>query len=181
VFAPQLTIDQINGFDQDEFIARLGGVFEGSPWIATEAWSSRPFASALDLHRRLVEIVERSPVERQLALIRAHPDLVGRAARSGSLSRESTAEQAAAGLDRDRLAPSDVETFARLNTAYTRRFGFPFVICARENKKQAILAGFQTRLENSLDQEISVALNEIAKISHYRLLDLVAEVAAMER
>ena len=171
----RLSIEEINGLDHDEFVTRLGFLFEGSPWIAAEAWNARPFASRDDLERALWAVVERSPVERKLALIRAHPDLVGRAALAGTLGKESTAEQAVAGLDRDRLTPEEIATFGELNRAYKERFGFPFVICARENKKESILAGFRARLGNSRDQEIAVALREVARIGHYRLADVVRD------
>jgi OHCU decarboxylase len=170
-----LSIAEINALDRDEFVARLGHVFEDSPWIAAEAWERRPFGDRADLYRALCHVVAAAPGERQIALIRAHPDLVGRAALTGSLGRDSTAEQTAAGLDPDRLSAMEVTTFAALNTAYRERFGFPFVICARENKKDAIVAGFRTRLEHTRDQEVVVALGEIEKICHYRLADAVRE------
>src|SRR5205823_1352455 len=129
----------------------------------------RPFASLDHLHRSLCAVVERAPRARQLALIREHPDLVGRAALAGTLTPQSQGEQAAAGLDR--LSPEEVATFTRLNAEYWARFGFPFVICVRENKKEAILAGFAVRLQQSTEQEITTALGEIAKIARLRLLD----------
>ncbi|MDP9366618.1 MAG: OHCU decarboxylase, partial [Chloroflexota bacterium] len=91
------TIAEINALDRDAFVARLGHLFEGSPWVAAEAWAGRPFADRGVLHRALVAVVERAPEERKLALIRAHPDLVGRAALAGTLGRASATEQAAAG------------------------------------------------------------------------------------
>jgi 2-oxo-4-hydroxy-4-carboxy-5-ureidoimidazoline decarboxylase len=170
-----VTIDDVNTLDRDAFVARFGSLFEGSPWIAAEAWSSRPFASRGGLHQALCAVVENAPAEQQIALIQAHPDLVGSAALSGTLGRHSTAEQAAAGLDPDRLSAAEVATFSELNRAYRERFGFPFVICARENKKVGILAGFATRLQHSRGEEIAVALGEIAKICHYRLIEAMPE------
>jgi OHCU decarboxylase len=111
--------------------------------------------------------------EQKVALIRAHPDLVGRAALEGTLSRESTGEQAAAGLNR--LSPEEVNTFNRLNNQYREKFEFPFVICARENKKASILAGFDTRITHTRPQEIEIALGEVAKICAFRLADLMPE------
>src|SRR5579884_1379611 len=111
--------------------------------------------------------------DKQVALLRSHPDLVGRAALEGKLSSASTHEQAAAGLDQ--LSAEEIATFTQLNQTYRDRFGFPFVICARENKKESILAGFATRLRNSRDQEIIFALQEVAKICALRLQDLVNE------
>src|SRR5205823_4672785 len=112
-----------------------------------------------------------APTEQQIALLQAHPDLVGQAALAGTLTSESTSEQVAAGLGH--LSSEEVATFNRLNSTYRDRFGFPFVICARENKKDSILAGFATRLHNSHEQEIAIALGEVAKICALRLHDTV--------
>jgi OHCU decarboxylase len=169
------SLAEINALDQDEFARRLGFVFEGSPWIAAEAWHERPFTDLADLHRKLFAVVEGASQEQQEALIKAHPDLVGRAALAGTLTRESTGEQAAAGLDPDQLSAGEIAEFARLNAAYRERFGFPFVICARENKKESILAGFRARLGHDRQTEIDTALAEIAKIAWYRLVDVVEE------
>ncbi len=168
-----LSIAQINALDRDEFVARLGFLFEGSPWIAAQTWPRRPFESVTDLHRALCETMYGAPQERQVALIQAHPDLVGRAALAGTLTPQSTQEQASAGLDR--LTPDEIATFTRLNARYRERFGFPFVICARENKKESILAGFAARLDHSREQEIATALHEIAKIANLRLRDVAAD------
>ena len=112
-------------------------------------------------------VVAGAPFDDQLALIRAHPDLVGRAALLGTLSPASAEEQASAGLDR--LDPEEAAMFARLNAAYTTRFGFPFVICVRENKKDAIVAGLKSRARNDRVTEIAAALDEIAQIARLRL------------
>lgn len=167
-----MTIQEANALDRDEFVARLGFLFEGSPWIAEQAWHSRPFADIDNLHRALCDVMYGAPVERQVALIRAHPDLVGRAALAGTLTRESTAEQASAGLGS--LSQEEIATFNRLNGEYKARFDFPFVICARENKKESILAGFSSRMHNSRDREIETALREISKIAYLRLRDVVS-------
>lgn len=166
------TIAEINSFAEDEFIRVIGPVFELSPWIAKASRAQRPFASLEHLHRVMRETVENSGEETQLALIRAHPDLVGRLALEGRLTRESANEQAAAGLDR--LDEAEAALFQRNNAEYQGKFGFPFVICARLNRKEAILAGFERRLKNSREQEIKTALEEIFKIAELRLRDLIA-------
>jgi 2-oxo-4-hydroxy-4-carboxy-5-ureidoimidazoline decarboxylase len=163
----------LNTLDRDTFTEALAGLFEGPPEIVAAAWDRRPFASRAALHTELCAVMYALPEERKVALIRAHPDLVGRAALAGTLSPASTAEQAAAGLDH--LTPGEIATFRRHNAQYQARFGFPFVICARENKKDAILAGFATRLEHTREQEIAAALAEVAKICWLRLCDTVAE------
>lgn len=169
----KLDIEQINALDKAHFVGALGFLFEGSPWIAAQAWDNRPFAGFAELHGVLCAVMYRASPEEQVDLIRAHPDLVGRAALAGTLTPQSTGEQAAAGLDR--LLPEEIERFTALNAEYTERFGFPFVICARENKKESILAGFGARLNNSREEEIQAALREISKIAWLRLADVAQE------
>jgi OHCU decarboxylase len=115
--------------------------------------------------------VAEAGTEAQIALIRAHPDLVGRLAREGRLGAESTSEQAAAGLTE--LTPEEADTFERYNAAYHQRFGFPFVICARKNRKDAILAAFPERLENDREREIETALEQIGEIAWLRMTDAI--------
>ena len=158
--------------DRDDFVAYFGGVFEESPWIAREAWESRPFGSVDALHAAMVWVVEHSPRAARLELIRAHPDLAGKAAIAGALTPESTREQTAAGLDR--LTPAQYERITTLTAAYRERFGFPFVVCAREQTADSIIATAAARLEARPDDEEQTALSEIAKIARLRLDDLVA-------
>jgi 2-oxo-4-hydroxy-4-carboxy-5-ureidoimidazoline decarboxylase len=171
MMSKQLTLQEINALDQESFVTALGSLFEGPPWIVRQAWYARPFASLTELHQALCTVMYQAPVEQQVALILAHPDLVGRAALAGTLTPESTNEQASVGLDR--LSPQEIATFMRLNQTYRDRFGFPFVICVRENKKESILAGFASRLHNTRQSEIETALGEIAKICWFRLRDIV--------
>src|SRR5215472_7621150 len=166
----QLTLQAINALDQDDFVKELSVLFEGPPWIVAQAWHARPFTSLERLHQALCAVMYNAPAEQQVELLRAHPDLVGRAALAGTLTPASTNEQAAAGLDR--LSPEEIATFQRLNQAYRDQFDFPFVICARENKKDSILAGFDARLHNSREREIEIALGEVAKICWLQLRDL---------
>jgi 2-oxo-4-hydroxy-4-carboxy-5-ureidoimidazoline decarboxylase len=164
------SLEGLNGME--DFVRVLGPVFEHSPWIAEAAWVKRPFASVEDLHRELCQTVRDSGEEKQFALIRAHPDLAGRAAQAGTLTRESTGEQAGAGLNR--LSPEDLALFQKQNDAYRKTFGFPFVICARLNQPATILAAFEHRLKNSPERERKTALEEIFKIAELRLRDLIA-------
>jgi 2-oxo-4-hydroxy-4-carboxy-5-ureidoimidazoline decarboxylase len=160
-------LSQINGMTPAEFVAVAGGVFEHSPWIAERASAGLPFPSLDALHAAMVEVTRRAAPDEQLSLIRAHPDLVGRAV----LTAESRGEQSAAGLMD--LAPEERAAFDRYNRAYKERFGLPFVICARLNKKDAILEAFPRRLQNSPERERATALEEIAKIARLRLEDLI--------
>ena len=168
-----LALATLNHASLDRFVAVCGPLFERSPWVAERTWPRRPFASLAALHQELVATVESASPTEKIALIRAHPDLVGKLAASGSLSAESAREQAAAGLDA--VTPDEAARFTRYNAEYRDRFGFPFVICARENKKEAILRAFPRRLNQTRDQEIATAISEIAKIAWLRLKDAVTE------
>jgi len=168
-----IALAAVNTLDQAGFVAALGFLFEGSPWVAAETWPARPFASLKQLHQALCATMWGATVERKVALIQAHPDLAGKAAIAGALTAESTREQTSAGLDR--LSPEEFATFTRLNQSYRDTFGFPFVVCVREHTRDSILASFAERLRNARDQEIATALGEIAKIARLRLLDAVRE------
>ncbi|GAC1546599.1 MAG: 2-oxo-4-hydroxy-4-carboxy-5-ureidoimidazoline decarboxylase [Candidatus Velthaea sp.] len=167
------SIAELNAADEERFVTLLGPTFEESPWIARGTWHERPFSDVAALHRAMCTVVANAPLERRVALIAAHPDLVGEAALAGRLRSASRDEQAAAGLDR--LDPQEIAAFAALNAAYRVRFGFPFVICVRENRKAAILTGMRERLTNERDAEIATALVEIEKIAQLRLADAVAQ------
>jgi len=166
------TVTEINSLACDEFVRLLGPVFEQSPWVAAAAWPKRPFATREALHAALCDVVAGAGAEKQLALIRAHPDLAGRLGPADGLTAESAREQAGAGLGR--LTPEEAEQFRNHNAAYRGKFGFPFVICARLNRKDAILDGFRARLPNSREQEMQTALREIFKIAGLRLNDLLS-------
>jgi len=165
------TLAQLNSSDRAAFAAALGHLFEHSPWVADETWPRRPFRDAAHLHAELCATMRAASRDRQLALIRAHPDLAGRLAQQNKLTAESTREQASAGLHA--LSEMELADFQRLNAAYVARFGFPFVICARLSHKAAILAAMQSRLANSPDAEFATALGEIEKIARLRLDDLL--------
>ena len=166
-----LTLAQLNAADRSAFTAALGHLFEHSPWIAAETWGGRPFARAEELHAALCATMRVASHEKQLALIRAHPDLAGRLAQQKKLTAESNREQASAGLDQ--LTDPELAEFTRLNDAYQARFGFPFIICARLNAKSAILAAMLARLPNSPAAEHAAALAEIEKIAWLRLKDIL--------
>lgn len=166
-------LDKLNTLDRDEFVAVCGPFFEHSPWIAEQTWPRRPFRTRNDLHSAMCMTLAHGTPQQKLLLIQAHPDLVGRLARENKLTLESTSEQAAAGLDQ--LSADEVKQFDRFNAAYREKFGFPFIICARENKKQAILEAFPRRLSHSREQEMMTALLEIEKIARLRLLDAITE------
>jgi 2-oxo-4-hydroxy-4-carboxy-5-ureidoimidazoline decarboxylase len=164
-------LKRLNQMNAHGFVRTIGHCFEHSTWVAERAFHLHPFHSVAELHQKLCDTVKQAGDEQKLALIRAHPDLVGRMAQP--LTAESQSEQAAAGLTR--LTADERETFNAYNEAYRDQFGFPFVICARENKKDAILAAFPRRLRHTREREIDVAIEEICKIAHLRLLDTISE------
>ncbi len=169
-----LTIDKVNHLDHDEFVKYLGPLFQGPAWIAAEIAGRRPFDSLYAMRHAMHTALFEAPPERQQELIGQYPALAAKVA----LGQESRRDQAAAGLNR--LTPEEYERFDKLNDAYQRRFGFPFIVCVRENTKETILEAFERRLLNTPSQERIAALGEIGKIANLRLLDLVEEETEAE-
>jgi 2-oxo-4-hydroxy-4-carboxy-5-ureidoimidazoline decarboxylase len=164
-----MTLSELNSCDRGAFVEAIGHLFEHSPWVADETWSRRPFRDKAHLHAELCSTLRAAETARQLALIRAHPDLAGRLAQQKQLTADSTREQANAGLDT--LGADERQKFQSLNDAYRTRFGFPFVICARLNARDAILHAMESRLQHSPAEEHAAALAEIEKIARLRLED----------
>ena len=167
-----LVLADLNTMDRAAFTGALGFVFELSPWVVERAHAAGPFASREALHGAMTAALDASPDTDKLALIRAHPELAGKAAIARALTAESLSEQAGAGLDR--LTPGEYERFHALNAAYGARFGFPFIICARLNNKTSILAAMERRLGHDPAAEIAEAIAQIGLISRLRLFDAVA-------
>ena len=166
-----LTINNLNAAERAVFTASLRHIFEHSPWVADETWGRRPFRDVAHLHAELCATMQFASAEKQLALICAHPDLAGRLARKKQLTKESTHEQASAGLNQ--LSDAELAAFQKLNGAYRAKFNHPFIICARLNAKEAIIAAMNARLPNSPVAEHAAALVEIEKIAWLRLQDTV--------
>lgn len=167
----KMSVNEVNRLSEDQFVARFGALFEYSPWVAEGAWRGRPFAGLPELHEAFLEAVHDAPAERRVALIRAHPDLAGKATLAGDLTPVSASEQSSAGLDR--LSPEEYERFHQLNAAYREKFTLPFVVCVRDHTKESIFAAAEARLEHTRPEEIEAALHEISRITYLRLQDLV--------
>ncbi|WP_240741782.1 2-oxo-4-hydroxy-4-carboxy-5-ureidoimidazoline decarboxylase [Deinococcus sp. KSM4-11] len=165
------TLSDINALSAEAFELHFAGVLEHSPRYARVVAQARPFASAEAVARAFATAFDTGSQEEQVALIRAHPDLAGKAALAGELTSESASEQASAGLDR--LTPAEYEEFHALNAAYHERFGLPYVVCVRENTKASIFEGARRRLANTPEQERAAALHEIGRIARLRVLDLI--------
>jgi OHCU decarboxylase len=169
----RITLAEINAMDAAAFVAALGFVFELSPWVVERAHAAGPFADRDVLHRAMMAVLGAASQDDKLALIRAHPELAGKAAIARALTPESLGEQARAGLDR--LTADEYARFHALNGAYGARFSFPFIICARLNDKDSILSAMERRLANEPETEIAEAIAQIGLISRFRLFDAVAE------
>ncbi len=167
-----MTIAELNAASRAEFLAALDGIFEHSPWIAESSLERRPFADRDKVHAAMMDALKAAPLQKKLALIAAHPDLAGTAAPEGRITAESASEQQAAGLNR--LTPDEATRFERLNAQYRRRFGFPFVICARDSGKAEILHKLERRAKNDPGTELQTAIEEIGKIAKYRLAERIA-------
>ena len=168
----RLPIDAVNALEAHAFAARFGDVAESSPWVAESAFQSRPFANREALVDAFVAAVRAAPCEMQLALLRAHPDLAGRAAVAGDIEAESRREQAGAGLDR--LSAGEFARFHDLNTRYRERFGFPFIYAVKGATKEAILAAFEARIGNDAETERAAALSNVERILRFRIEDRAA-------
>lgn len=162
-----MTLAEINVLDRDEFVERLGGIVEHTPWIADEAWLHRPFATVDALHAAMVAALTRAPVETQLVVIRMHPELAGKAAIRGEMTADSKLEQGGAGLSQ--CSPQEFARLTALNRAYKAKFGFPFIVAVKGLDRAGIIARFSARLEHDRATEFAEALAQIARISRLRL------------
>ncbi|RJF95311.1 2-oxo-4-hydroxy-4-carboxy-5-ureidoimidazoline decarboxylase [Noviherbaspirillum saxi] len=165
------SLDSLNAMTAADFTAALGAIFEHSPWVAERAAGNRPFASVQQLHDAMAEAVRSASEAERLQLIRAHPELAGKAAVRGELTEESTREQKGAGLDQ-----CSAEEFAQLqdlNQRYNDKFGFPFVIAVKGHNRESILQNFARRLDNERSAEASECIEQIIRIGGFRLADAV--------
>ena len=156
--------------EEAAFLERFGAIYEESEWVAAGAWRALAPEQRDDLEliaAAMQDIVTAAGTERQLALLRAHPDLAGRAAMADELTDASRSEQAGAGLDQ--CSPAEFEAFQTLNAAYREKFGFPFIIAVAGLDRRAILGAFRERVENDYDSEFATALEQVHRIAGIRL------------
>jgi 2-oxo-4-hydroxy-4-carboxy-5-ureidoimidazoline decarboxylase len=162
-----LRIDDVNAMDEAGFVRALGGVFEHSPWVAQRAYAQRPFASVAALHAAMVAVMNEASQPEQLALLRAHPELTGKASVSVDLTADSRREQRGAGLDR--CTPQQFADLSERNARYRTRFGFPFIIAVKGLDVDAILQALASRVDRAPDAEKAEALRQVARIGRLRL------------
>jgi 2-oxo-4-hydroxy-4-carboxy-5-ureidoimidazoline decarboxylase len=161
-----MKLEELNQLPEKEFLAAIGGPLEGEEWLAARVLQSRPFADLDALITAFQSQVQAASLEEKIKLIASHPDLANKLA---VLSPSSISEQTAAGLNQ--LTEAEYAEFSQLNSNYRERFGFPFVICAREHDKASILLNFRQRLNNPREKEIETGTIEVLKILRLRLLD----------
>ena len=166
-----LNLDELNALVEIAFVDALGWLYEHSRWVMARAWTARPFVDVEAVHAAALAALDAASAEERLALIRAHPELAGKAAVSRDLTAASASEQAGAGLDH--LTPGEFARFGDLNAAYGARFAFPFIICARLNDKTSILAAMDRRLGHTQEEEIAEAIVQIGLIGRLRLAGAV--------
>ncbi|KQO58119.1 MULTISPECIES: 2-oxo-4-hydroxy-4-carboxy-5-ureidoimidazoline decarboxylase [unclassified Methylobacterium] len=166
-----LDLTDLNAATVADFVSALGAVFEHAPWVAEAAAGRRPFATVAELFSAMRGIVEEASDEDRLALLTGHPELAGRAARSGDIAADSVAEQAYAGLDR--LSGAEYARFEALNAAYSDTFGFPFILCIKRHGRASLLRTFEQRLASTPAMERATAEEEVFRIAAIRLDALV--------
>jgi allantoate deiminase/N-carbamoyl-L-amino-acid hydrolase len=170
------TLTELNSCSPVAFVDALRGIYEHSPWIPERAASKRPFASAASLKLALRDVVAQASEDEQLSLLRAHPELAGKAAIAGELTRESTGEQASSGLNM--CSPEEYATLHKLNADYSQKFGFPFILAVRGPTgkgltRREIIDTFARRLKNQRRDEMAEALRQVHRIAEIRLNDLL--------
>jgi allantoate deiminase/N-carbamoyl-L-amino-acid hydrolase len=168
-----IPLTQLNALPAHDFVAALATIFEHSPWVPERVAAARPFASGVALHQAMCDAIMQADESLQLALIRAHPELAGRAAIRGDLTSASSSEQSEAGLAS--CTPEQYELLQSLNAAYGSRFAFPFVLAVKGHTPQSVIATLQQRMTHDPAAERRVALTEICRIARFRLADLVDE------
>lgn len=166
-----LSIADVNALSAAAFMDAFGDVAEHSPWVAEAASTARPFASREAFVAAFETAMRAADAEAQLALVRAHPDLAGKAALAGAIAEDSRREQRGAGLDT--LTPEEFARFTDLNGRYRVRFGFPFIFAVKGATKHMILDAFESRISNDPETEFQTALAQIARIFRFRIEDRV--------
>lgn len=167
----EFSLHALNTMSAEEFTSALGAIFEHSPWVAERAAAQRPFHDVSELHAAMADVVRSASDTERLRLIRAHPELAGKAAVRGELTDESTREQKGAGLNQ--CTPEEFARMQDLNQRYNEKFGFPFVIAVKGHDRQSILRHFAARLENAREAEANECIEQIIRIGAFRLSDTV--------
>ena len=164
------TINKINEFSQSDFTKVFANIFEGAAWIAKELYSQKPFLDFQDLSSKMLDIFENTTEEKQLKIIKAHPDLADKT-KIGSLTKESRTEQSQAGLDQ--CSEEEFNEFKTLNDKYKKKFGFPFIYADKGKQKKEILSNFRKRTSCGIDVEFIEAKKQVKKIASLRINEII--------
>lgn len=167
------SINDVNRMPDDEFVGAFGDVAEHSPWVAEHAAKVRPFVDRGDIIEKFAAAMLNASKDQKLAVLRAHPDLAGKAAVAGELTADSKNEQA--GADLDQLSAAEFLRFTEQNEAYKARFDFPFIFAVKGATKDMILTAFAARLGNDPDTEFATALENVCRIFRFRIEDRIAQ------
>ena len=170
------TLPELNSCDAQTFVDTLRGIYEHSPWIPERAAARRPFSTASALKLALQDVVSAASLDEQLSLIRAHPELAGKAAIAGELTAESTGEQAKSGLNL--CSADEYATLHKLNAGYNAKFGFPFILAVKGPTgngltREQVIETFTRRLKNQRADEVAESLRQIHRIAEIRLNELL--------
>jgi OHCU decarboxylase len=170
----QIRLEDVNAMDREQFVATFAPLFQGPTWVVENAYTQRPFADTSSLRLAFQEALFAATPEQQRELMGAYPALASDTVAEGAAGEHSTLDQASAGLTR--LAEEDHAAFREVTTAYREKFGFPLIVCVRDNpSRERILEQGRARMQNSPTQEHAAALIEIAKIAGHRFDDLVTD------
>ncbi|XP_073439453.1 putative 2-oxo-4-hydroxy-4-carboxy-5-ureidoimidazoline decarboxylase isoform X2 [Dendrobates tinctorius] len=172
-----MDLEAINSMNYEQFLDIFGNVIEKCPMITAAVWSTRPFSTICDVEDSVYEFIESLPTSGKEGILRCHPDLAGRELTSGTLTMESQQEQRQAGLTS--LNSRESERMTLLNTRYKQKFGFPFVICAKMADKEKIMEELTVRLLNTPSEELHKGIDEVKKICHLRLQDIVCKGSSL--
>lgn len=162
-----ISINTLNSLSEDAFTLALAEIYEHSSWIPRKAWKQKPFANLDQLHEAMLKIVVAASLEEKLSLLRAHPQLAGKEAEDGSLTKSSTSEQAAANLNA--LSSNEMQIISELNKGYLNKHGFPFIIAVKNHDKAGIFNEFKRRMNNPTDEELAEAITQVGLIATFRL------------
>jgi OHCU decarboxylase len=163
--------------DKTSYLARYGGIFEHSPWIAEQVWDLDLHTGGVqELHEAFANVIRTADREQQLALLRAHPQLASAIASGEEITAESRGEQRGAGLDQ--CSAIEFEEFEYLNSTYSDKFGFPFIIAVKGLGREQILESFRARLTNTPEKEFTEALEQVIRIGNFRLRDATAKTGS---
>ena len=167
-----ISLAELNRGTEAEFVAKVGGIFEHSPWIAEAAWAARPFDDVATLHARMAAAMRAASHLQQLSLLRAHPELAGKAMVSNTLTADSTNEQSRSGLTN--CSTAELAQLQSLNAAYNAKFGWPFIAAVKYMDRAGIVQLFSERLAQSAADEFEACIANIEKITRWRLDDQVS-------